>query len=484
MHVFHLHQLFFCINLPFITKLILILITIGEINLENIKENKMGTMPVNKLLFSMSIPMMLSMLVQSLYNIVDSMFVAQINENALTALTLVFPWQLFMNGIAIGTGVGVNALLSRSLGEKNYKKANLTATNGIFLSIVWSIIFAILGQLLGRTFIMAQTSDPQILAYSMEYLNVISMFSIGLYTQVMFERLLQSTGNTVLSMITQIVGAVTNIILDPILIFGWFGLPALGVRGAAIATIIGQVFAGLLAIYFNITKNKDINISVKNFKPNAGIIKNIYAVGFPSIVMQIIGSFLTYFINKLLITFTPTAVSVYGVYFKLQSFIFLPVFGLNNGMVPIIAYNYGAKNKKRITDTIKLSIIMAVSVMLLGLIVFQTIPDKLLSLFNASDEMLRIGVPALRIISLCFVFAGFGIVCSSVFQALGNGVLSLITSITRQLVFILPLAYILGHYFGLNAVWYSIPLAEISSLILSTVFLKYILRKKIDVLEN
>lgn len=453
-------------------------------NLETIKENKMGTMPINKLLFSMSVPMMLSMLVQSLYNIIDSMFVAQINENALTALTLVFPWQMFMNGIAIGTGVGVNALLSRSLGEKNYEKANLSATNGIFLALVWSVIFAILGRLFGETFIRVQTSDPQIIAYSMEYLNVISLFAVGLFMQVMFERLLQSTGNTLYSMTTQIVGAVTNIILDPIMIFGWFGFPALGVTGAAIATIIGQVLAASLAIYFNLSKNKDINLAIKSFRPNVKIIKNIYAVGFPSIVMQVIGSFLTYFINRLLITFTPTAVSVYGVYFKLQSFIFLPVFGLNNGMVPIIAYNYGARNKKRITDTIKLSIITAVTVMLVGFVIFQTIPDKLLGLFNASEEMLRIGVPALRIISLCFIFAGFGIVCSSVFQALGNGILSLITSITRQLVFILPLAYILGNYFGLNAVWYSIPLAEISSLILSVVFLRYILKKKVNVLEN
>ena len=449
----------------------------------NTKENKMGIMPIPKLLFSMSVPMMLSMIVQSVYNIVDSMFVAHINENALTALSLVFPFQIFMIGISVGTGVGVNALLSRSLGEKNQKNADLAAKNGIFLAVVFSIVFAIVGILFGKQFILAQTSDPQIVKYSLEYLNVITIFSFGTFMQMMFERLLQATGKTVLSMITQIVGAVTNLILDPIMIFGLLGFPALGVKGAAIATVIGQSLAGLLALYFNIKKNDDINISLKGFKPNFRIIKTIFSVGFPSILMQTIGSFLTYFINKFLISFTPTAVSVYGIYFRLQSFVFMPVFGLNNGMVPIIAYNYGARNKKRILDTIKLSIITAVLIMLTGLAIFQTIPAQLLALFDASEEMLAIGVPALRIISLSFIFAGFSIICGSVFQALGNGFLSLIISITRQLIFILPLVYILGHFFGLSAVWFSIPIAEISSLILSIIFLRYILRKKVSIME-
>lgn len=449
----------------------------------NTKENKMGIMPIPKLLFSMSVPMMLSMIVQSIYNIVDSMFVAHINENALTALSLVFPFQIFMIGISVGTGVGVNALLSRSLGEKNQKNADLAAKNGIFLAVVFSIVFAIVGILFGKQFILAQTSDPQIVKYSLEYLNVITIFSFGTFMQMMFERLLQATGKTVLSMITQIVGAVTNLILDPIMIFGLLGFPALGVKGAAIATVIGQSLAGLLALYFNIKKNDDINISLKGFKPNFRIIKTIFSVGFPSILMQTIGSFLTYFINKFLISFTPTAVSVYGIYFRLQSFVFMPVFGLNNGMVPIIAYNYGARNKKRILDTIKLSIITAVLIMLTGLAIFQTIPAQLLALFDASEEMLAIGVPALRIISLSFIFAGFSIICGSVFQALGNGFLSLIISITRQLIFILPLVYILGHFFGLSAVWFSIPIAEISSLILSIIFLRYILRKKVSIME-
>lgn len=452
--------------------------------MEKVKENKMGTMPIKRLLFSMSVPMMLSMLVQSLYNIVDSMFVAQINENALTALSLVFPLQQLMNGITIGTGVGMNALLSRSLGEKNEEKANLAARNGIFLSIIWAIVFAILGQIFGRQFIVAQTSNTQIIGYSMEYLNIITLFSFGLSMQVLFERLLQSTGKTVLSMVSQIVGAVTNIILDPIMIFGLFGFPALGVTGAAIATVIGQVLGGLLGLYFNLTKNTELNLSMKGFKPSLKIIKTIYSVGLPSILMQTIGSFLTYFMNNLLITFTPTAVSVYGIYFKLQSFVFMPVFGLNNGMVPIISYNYGARNKKRIIDTVKLSSITATVVMLIGFGIFQVAPDKLLLLFNASTDMLEIGVPALRIISLCFIFAGFNIVCGSVFQALGSGVLSLINSVTRQLIFILPLAYIFGKYFGLNAVWFSIPIAEITSLVLSVIFLRYILKQKVYVLEH
>ncbi len=449
----------------------------------NSKENKMGIMPIPKLLFSMSVPMMLSMIVQSIYNIVDSMFVAHINENALTALSLVFPFQMFMIGISVGTGVCVNALLSRSLGENNQKNSNLAAKNGIFLAVVFSIVFAIVGILFGKQFILAQTSDPQIVKYSLEYLNVITIFSFGTFMQMMFERLLQATGKTVLSMITQIFGAVTNLILDPIMIFGLLGFPALGVKGAAIATVIGQSLAGLLALYFNIKKNDDINISLKGFKPDFRIIKTIFSVGFPSILMQTIGSFLTYFINKFLISFTPTAVSVYGIYFRLQSFVFMPVFGLNNGMVPIIAYNYGARNKKRILDTIKLSIITAVLIMLTGLAIFQTIPAQLLALFDASEEMLAIGVPALRIISLSFIFAGFSIICGSVFQALGNGFLSLIISITRQLIFILPLVYILGHFFGLSAVWFSIPIAEISSLILSIIFLRYILRKKVSIME-
>ncbi len=452
--------------------------------MENIKENKMGTMPIKRLLFSMSVPMMLSMIVQALYNIIDSMFVAQINENALTALTLVFPLQQLMIGISVGTGVGMNALLSRSLGEKKFEKANLSATNGMFLAIVWSIVFAIAGRLFGYQFVISQTSDQQIISYAMDYLNIITMFSFSSFIQVTFERLLQSTGLTVYSMVSQLVGAIINIILDPILIFGLLGFPAMGVTGAAIATIIGQLLGAGVGLYFNLAKNKELDLSIRNFRPDWGIIKDIYSVGIPSILMQTIGSFLTYFMNNLLIAFTPTAVSVYGIYFRLQSFVFMPVFGLNNGMVPIVAYNYGARNKQRILDTIKTSIITAVIIMLLGFGMFQLIPDKLLALFNASDEMLEIGVPALRIISFSFLFAGFSIIAGSVFQALGNGVLSLITSITRQLIFILPLAYLFAKYVGLNAVWASIPIAEISSLVLSAIFLRYILNKKVYVMED
>ncbi len=447
--------------------------------MKSTEENKMGTMPINKLLISMSVPMMISMMVQALYNIIDSMFVAKINENALTALTLVFPVQQLMNGVAIGTGVGVSAFLARSLGERNYKRANATATNGVFLALVGSLAFAILGALFGKSFILNQTDDTQIIGYAIDYLLIVTIFSFGLFIQIIFEKLLQSTGKMMYSMISQIAGAVINIILDPILIFGLFGFPELGVKGAAIATVIGQTAGGVLGIYFNSRKNKEINLSFKGFRPNLNVIKNIYAIGFPSIIIQTIGSLLTFFMNKLLITFTHTAVSVYGVYFRLQSFVFMPVFGINNGMVPIISYNYGKKNKDRILETIKLSIILAVIIMLLGLAVFQIIPDKLLALFDASKEMLEIGIPALRIISLSFIFAGFSIVSASVFQALGYGILSLVNSITRQLIFILPLAYIFGHFFGLREVWFSIPIAEISSLILSAIFLNYVLKKKV-----
>lgn len=443
------------------------------------EENKMGTMPINKLLISMSVPMMFSMMVQALYNIIDSMFVAQINENALTALTLVFPVQQLMIGIAIGTGVGVSSFVARSLGERNYKRANATASNGVFLALVFSLVFAIVGVLFGKNFIVNQTDDPQIIGYAIDYLLLVTIFSIGLFIQMIYEKLLQSTGKMMYSMIAQIAGAVINIILDPILIFGLLGFPELGVKGAAIATVIGQTAGGILGIYFNYKKNKEIDLSFKGFRPSLNIIKNIYIIGFPSIIIQTISSFLTFFMNKLLITFTHTAVSVYGVYFRLQSFVFMPVFGINNGMVPIISYNYGKKSKDRILETIKLSIIIAVIIMLLGLAVFQIIPDKLLALFDASEEMLEIGIPALRIISLSFIFAGFSVVSASIFQALGYGILSLITSITRQLVFILPLAYIFGYFFRLREVWFSIPIAEVSSLILSAIFLNYVLKKKV-----
>ena len=446
-------------------------------NETTLKENKMGVMPVGRLLLTMSLPMVISMLVQALYNIVDSMFVAQISENALTAVSLAFPIQNLMISVGTGTGVGVNALLSRSLGEKNQKVANQTANISILLSVFNFIIFAIFGLFFTRRFFLAQTNIAEIVDHGTAYLFICSVCSFGLFGQVIFERLLQSTGKTMYSMISQMTGAIINIILDPIMIFGWFGMPAMGVAGAAAATVIGQIAAMLIGLILNLKFNKEIQFRLRYMRPRWNIIKRIYAVGIPSILMVSISSIMTFAFNKILLVFTSTAAAVFGVYFKLQSFVFMPVFGLNNGMVPIIAYNYGARKIDRIKKTLTLSVISACVLMLIGLAVMQIIPDKLLLMFNASPAMLSIGVPALRIISLSFVFAGFGIVASSVFQALGNSMYSLIVSIARQLVVLLPVAYILSKFQQLDLVWLSFPIAEIASVVLSVLFLRIVLKK-------
>ncbi|MGN0400268.1 MAG: MATE family efflux transporter [Blautia sp.] len=445
----------------------------------NVQENKMGVLPVPKLLFQMSLPMILSMLVQALYNIVDSIFVAQINENALTAVSLVFPVQNLLIAIAVGTGVGVNSALSRSLGAKEFRTANACAQHGIFLAFISGIIFAVAGNLLAVPFFNIQTSDVQIKEYGITYMTIISTLCIAVYLQVMFERLLQSTGRTFYTMISQGVGAIINIIMDPVLIFGLLGFPKLGVAGAAAATVFGQTCACILGFFFNVKVNKDISIDMRHFRPDRKIIAAIYEVGVPSIVMQAIGSVMTFGMNKILIQFTSTATAVFGVYFKLNSFIFMPVFGLNNGMVPIVAYNYGARNKKRITQTIQISIVSAVIIMLCGLSLFMIFPENLLRMFNASEAMLEIGVPALRIICLSFIFAGFCIVVGSVFQALGNGIYSLIVSAARQLLVILPVAALLAKFGGLSAVWWAIPIAEIASVTFSTYFYRKIYKEKI-----
>ena len=443
------------------------------------KENKMGTMPVPKLLFQMSIPMMLSMLVQALYNVIDSIFVAQINENALTAVSLAFPLQNLMISIAVGTGVGVNALLSRSLGEKNMKAVQDTARNGLFLSVASFIVFALFSLIIIKPFLSFQTNDSQILEYGTTYLRIVTLLSAGVFMGIMLERLLQATGRTFYTMLSQGFGAIINIIFDPILIFGLLGFPRMGVAGAATATVLGQFCGMFLSLTLNIRYNKDININMKSFRPNRNIISGIYAVGVPSIIMQAIGSVMTFGMNKILIQFTSTATAVFGVYFKLNSFIFMPIFGLNNGMVPIVAYNYGARNKQRLMHTVKLSIITAVCVMMVGIALFMLIPGQLLGLFNASDEMLTIGIPALRIIALSFIFAGYCIVVGSVFQALGNGVYSLIVSVCRQLLVILPAAALLAKVGGLHAVWWAIPIAELASVTLSTFYFRRIYKEKI-----
>ena len=448
------------------------------------QENKMGVMPVNRLLVTMSIPMMLSMLVQALYNIVDSMFVAQISENALTAVSLAFPAQNLMISIAAGTGVGLNALLSKSLGEKNFLRANKAANHGIILAFFSYLVFAILGVLFSRFFFELQTTDQEIIDYGTSYLLICSVFSFGVFGQITFERLLQSTGKTFYTMITQGTGAIINIILDPIFIFGLLGFPEMGVAGAALATVLGQIIAAILALFINIKKNHEIKLSLRKFKFSGYVIKRIYAVGVPSIIMMSIGSVMTFGINKILIAFTSTATAVFGVYFKLQSFIFMPVFGLNNGMVPIVAYNYGARKPDRLVKTVKLSIMYAICMMIIGFLIFQIIPAQLLHIFNASENMLAIGIPALRIISISFLIAGFCIIASSLFQALGHGLLSLIVSIMRQLVVLLPAAYILAQFGNVNYVWWAFPMAEIASIIFCSFFLRYIYKKEIKPLYD
>ncbi|MDE5910383.1 MAG: MATE family efflux transporter [Lachnospiraceae bacterium] len=448
------------------------------------RENKMGIMPVNQLLVSMSLPMMISMLVQALYNIVDSIFVSRINENALTAVSLAFPIQTLMIALGAGTGVGINALLSRSLGEKDYEKANKSAANGVFLAVVNYIIFLLVGLFVTGPFYLSQTNDAQILEYGRAYLTIVCCCSFGVYAQFVYERLLQSTGNTFYTMITQGVGAIINIILDPIFIFGYFGVPRMGVAGAAVATVIGQIIAGVIAFIINEKKNTEIKVQLRGFRPDLTIIKQIYQVGIPSIIMQAIGSVMTYGMNKILLGFTNTAAAVFGAYFKLQSFIFMPVFGLNNGMVPIVAYNYGAGKKDRLIKTVKLSIFYAICLMFIGFVVFQVFPTQLLLMFDASDTMLAIGVPALRIISCSFLLAGFCIICGTMFQALGNGVYSMVVSIARQLVVLLPVAYLLSLTGNVTYVWLAFPIAELMSLILSAFFLVRIYHKVIKHIGN
>jgi len=448
------------------------------------QENKMGVMPINKLIISMSLPMIISMLVQALYNIIDSMFVAQISEHALTAVSLAFPAQNLMIAVATGTGVGINASLSRSLGEKHFDRANQIADHAIFLAFCSYLAFAFFGIFFAETFFRMQTDIPEIIEYGTSYLRICTIFSLGLFLEITFERLMQSTGKTFYTMIVQGVGAICNIILDPIFIFGLFGMPKLGVTGAAVATVSGQIIAAIIGVALNRAKNTEIKLSLRNFRPNRAIIGQIYSVGIPSIIMASIGSIMTFGMNKILIGFSSTATAVFGVYFKLQSFIFMPVFGLNNGTVPIMAYNFGAKKPDRIIQTLKLAILYAVSIMTIGFAAFQLIPDKLLMIFNASELMLEIGVPALKIISLSFMFAGYGIACSSMFQALGHGMMSLWMSVVRQLVVLLPFAFIMSKIGGLNSVWFAFPFAELFSVALGTVFLSTIYKKQIKPLKE
>ena len=441
------------------------------------RENKMGVLPIGRLLASMAIPMMLSMLVQALYNVVDSVFVSRISENALNAVSLAFPLQNLMIAVGAGTAVGINALLSRSLGEKKQEMADRAAGTGIFLSLCSAVAFALIGVFLSRAFFMSQAkSVPEIVEMGTTYTRICLVLSVGLFCQFCFERLLQSTGRTVLAMVTQMVGAVTNIVLDPVFIFGLFGLPRLGVAGAAVATVLGQFIGALLAVILNLKYNPEIHLRLRFIRPNRYVVKEIYRVGVPSIVMQSIGSVMTFGMNKILFVFTPTATAVFGAYFKIQSFIFMPVFGLNNGMLPIISYNYGAARIDRVKRTVKLSICTAVCIMTVGFAIFQLAPATLLALFDASAEMTAIGVPALRVISISFLLTGFCIISGSVCQAIGNPLYSMAVSICRQLVVLLPAAWLLAQTGRLELVWWSFPIAEIASVTLSAIFLRRTMR--------
>ncbi len=441
--------------------------------------NKMGVMPIGKLLLGMSAPVMLSMFIQACYNIVDSIFVSRVSEDALTAVSLAFPMQMLMIAVAVGTGVGMNSIISRRLGERRQEDANLGASNGLFLMAVSALLFTILGVTVTGPFFRLFTDDANILSMGTSYLSICLTYCFGIFMQIGCERILQATGNTLYPMLMQMAGAVTNIILDPILIFGYLGFPAMGVTGAAIATVIGQIVAMLFSFSLIFFKKHEVSLHFRGFKPSLTHIRGIYAVGVPSIVMQTIGTAMILGLNMILIVFTPTAVSVLGVYFKMNSFVFMPVFALNGAALSILAYNFGARERKRVTDTLKKTITFGLCIMGLGVLVFQVFSREILLLFDASPDMLRIGIPALRIISTSFPGAAVGIACSTLFQAVGRGTLSMLMSLTRQLFAILPIAYLFAHVFGLGAVWYAFPAAELFAFTLCMLLLRSVYRNLI-----
>ena len=443
----------------------------------------MGTMSISKLIVNISLPMVFSMLVQALYNVVDSIFVARIDEAALTAVSLAFPIQNLMIAFAVGTAVGANALLATRLGQKNRAEVNKAAMNGLFLAFCTFITFFVLGLFVLHPYMATQTKDTAIIKYGMEYLNIVVLGSFALFEVVMLDRILQGTGRTVYTMISQICGALTNIILDPLLIFGIAFFPRMGMVGAALATVIGQVVSMFVSLYFNLAKNPDVSLSLKGFKPELHIIKQIYSVGVPTILLNAISSITTYLMDLILGTFSMTVIAVYGAYFKLNSFIFLPLFGLNNGLVPIIAYNYGAEKPERIKKAISLGLIYSCSIMALGTLLFELIPGPLLSLFNASEEMLEVGIPALRIIAPSFMGAAGVITLSSVFQAFGTAHYSMIASFMRQLVVLLPVAYAMSKTGNLFNVWLAFPIAEIASLTAALLFMHKLKRTKLNALS-
>ena len=453
--------------------------------MNQLAENKMGTRPVGPLLISMALPMIASMLMQALYNVVDSIFVSQVSEAALTAVGLAFPIQNLMIAVGVGTGVGVNALLSKSLGEKNYEQADRAADNGIFLALVSTVVFMVLGGLFSGTYFRVQNVSQAVGEAGTAYLTIVTVVSIGVFGQTMMEKLLSATGRTMLSMICQMVGAVTNIILDPIMIFGLLGCPAMGVAGAAWATVIGQCLAFALGLYLQQFHNKEVKLTLRGiFRPHGATIRRIYGIGFPSIAMMSVGSVMTFCMNQVLLVFSETATAVFGVYFKLQSFVFMPVFGMNNASMSIIAYNYGAHNKKRMLHTYRLTLIAALAIMGVGLACFQIFPSEIFSLFEASPETMRIGTVALRSISPCFVVAAVGITNSTLFQAVNRGVYSMILSLLRQLVALVPAALLISALtHNLDLIWFSFPIAEVFSLFVSLWMLRRVHKTILDPMD-
>lgn len=448
------------------------------------RENRMGTEHIPSLLMKMALPMMLSMLVQALYNVVDSIFVAKISEDALTALSVAFPLQNLMIAFAVGLGVGINSLLSRALGEKDRQKADAAAGNGLFLELCAALLFVFIGLVLGPAFVRSQTSSAIVADHGITYVRICIGAGAFCFISIFYERMLQATGKTHLAMIGQLVGALVNIVFDPILIFGLLGFPKLGVAGAAIATVFGQFCGAMVSLAIHQKKNREIRITLSGLRPRSFTVRTILSVGIPSIIMGSIGSVMTYCVNRILDGFSSTAVAVFGVYFKLQSFFFMPVFGLNNAMVPLIAYNYGARRPARMKQTVRWAVIYACSIMAVGLLLMQLMPDVFLRLFDASDDMLRIGVPALRTISLAFVGAGYAIVLSSTFQALGKGLYSMFVSIARQLVVLVPVAWLLSRTGQLSAVWWAFPIAEIMSALVSTLFFLHLKKTLLLPLEQ
>ena len=447
--------------------------------------NKMGTWPIGKLLVNMALPLVISMLVQALYNVVDSIYVSRISESAVTALSLAFPIQNLLIGCATGVGVGVNSLLSKSLGEQNYERANRTAGNGFLLSCLFSIGFVIFGLFFARPFFATQTTVAETLDGGSIYLAIVTVGSIGIFIEILFERLLQASGNAFQSMITQATGAIINIILDPVLIFGWFGLPAMGLAGAALATVIGQWIAACLAMGLNLKHNKELkDLKRHHAKPDGQVIRSILSIGVPSIIMVGIGSVMNFGINQILQGFSETATGVFGIYFKLQSFFFMPLFGINNAVISIVAFNYGARNPDRMVKTVKTAALAGLGIMLTGLAAFQLIPEVLLSLFDPSAEFLAMAVRALRTISWCFPVAAVCIILGSTFQALGTGIYSTIVSLVRQLVMLLPAAWLLSRTGDVNLVWWAWPIAETAGLSLTLFFFLRNYRQRIKPLYH